>query len=700
MARNVSALQTGGARTRGRGAARQGEAEGRTVRDQGTDVAAVEGPVRRGEEAEGQDHDDDDEDSNDDDASSSSDGEGSEAEGEDDRKPPARSQGAQRDKPNEDPDEGREGTADDMHVPRRGETRRREREPGGRPDSRARAERRTDRSASESARAAGDFGTPRNRERQANFAKASRISVSRMFISLGLSDEIVDAIVDEQGYNTAQALSRLDKKGVEQLVAAIRKPGGMKDGTRNPGINVPLRSQEIITGACFALKHQRRCGGNFHASLINLEILEELRLQQEIEDAHDNKEAYNTRPVWDSKKRAASADLIEQHFRQIRGRDGAPCAYLMREHVIPPSGSGSFLDRAESFDEQMIKLYPIIKPTELLSNLIVPGVEPPLKLYTREAAEDNAKCFQELKRIVQGTEAEVYVDEFNVHSEFRAAWRKLYNTFLGAGAKDTLAAQLEKTIQNLRYSGPKRGFNFATYVERHKDAYQNMVTLAKKTDYVAYDPSTRVRHFLNGITDPSLAQAKLSLEANREQYSGDFDACVEYLMNQVTHQQVNQQLNIASVDTGATVGAGRLKTKDARGNDLEMPLIQYTPEQWAQLSSQQKNSIRKRRRAQYIDQDGGRGGRERKRPRGGRGAGRGRGRGGRGHQGGGRGDDFKALLASVATLSNSVHVMAAASTGRSADAGNDDDAKPAAPDKMGSNARNSALTKNPKKEKE
>ncbi len=61
-----------------------------------------------------------------------------------------------------------------------------------------------------------------------------------MFLSLGLSDEIVDAIVDEQGYNTSHALNRLDKKGVEQLTSAICQPGGMKDGTHNPGFNVPL----------------------------------------------------------------------------------------------------------------------------------------------------------------------------------------------------------------------------------------------------------------------------------------------------------------------------------------------------------------------------------------------------------------------------------------------------------------------------
>ncbi len=72
------------------------------------------------------------------------------------------------------------------------------------------------------------------------FAQAHRTLVSRMFISLGLANEIVDAFVDEQGYNTPHALSHLDKKSVEQLMNAIRIPGRMKGGFQNPRINVPL----------------------------------------------------------------------------------------------------------------------------------------------------------------------------------------------------------------------------------------------------------------------------------------------------------------------------------------------------------------------------------------------------------------------------------------------------------------------------
>ncbi len=132
---------------------------------------------------------------------------------------------------------------------------------------------------------------------------------------------------------------------------------------------------------------------------------------------------------------------------------------------------------------------------------------------------------------MQVTEAKVYMDEFNIHLEFLAALRKLYDTFLSYGAKDTLATQFEKTIQNLQYSGPMHAFIFSAYVKHHKTLFQSMLALAKKTDYTAYSPSIYVCHFLNGIMDPALTQAKLSTKANCMNYSDYFDASIKYPMN-------------------------------------------------------------------------------------------------------------------------------------------------------------------------
>ncbi len=92
-------------------------------------------------------------------------------------KPPARSQGAKKKRPSKDLDEWKEGTADDIPITCKMEAHHKERKPGGRPPVRAGAENHTDRSASKSTRAVGDFDTPRNREHQANYAAAYRLLV-------------------------------------------------------------------------------------------------------------------------------------------------------------------------------------------------------------------------------------------------------------------------------------------------------------------------------------------------------------------------------------------------------------------------------------------------------------------------------------------------------------------------------------------
>ncbi len=89
-------------------------------------------------------------------------------------------------------------------------------------------------------RAAGDFGTQFMQERQDIIAITNQTLVARMFISLGLNDKIVNATVDEQGYNISQPLSCLDQTCIEELVSANCKTGGMKDGTSNLGINFPF----------------------------------------------------------------------------------------------------------------------------------------------------------------------------------------------------------------------------------------------------------------------------------------------------------------------------------------------------------------------------------------------------------------------------------------------------------------------------
>ncbi len=81
------------------------------------------------------------------------------------------------------------------------------------------------------------------------------------------------------------------------------------------------------------------------------------------------------------------------------------------------------------------------------------------------------------------------------------------------------------------------------YVEQNKTIYHAMLVIAKKINYSVLHPGRRVCHFLNGITDPSLVQAKISLTRNTKKCAYNFDSTMEYLTIQVLHQQDNQWCN-------------------------------------------------------------------------------------------------------------------------------------------------------------
>ncbi len=131
----------------------------------------------------------------------------------------------------------------------------------------------------------------------ADLRERDQYNLSIMFTKLGVPQSVVHAIVHEQQYDDPGALSCLMAKKVEQLVATICRPGGMKDGEKDPRVNVPLHTQEIIASACFALKDQR-CRG-FHPLeplLVTPHALDNLCLQQEIEEAHNNEVLLKNRP--------------------------------------------------------------------------------------------------------------------------------------------------------------------------------------------------------------------------------------------------------------------------------------------------------------------------------------------------------------------------------------------------------------------
>ncbi len=217
MARIAPALSARIVRTQGRGGASKSKTGGWNDRIQGETEGAKKEEGRKDKDCSDKSNNEKDQEEDDNIESTSSE----ELETKEPPKPPAKTQAST--KPSQDNvNEGKEGTSDDEDndddlFPRDVEAHHKGSEKGGRPCKGTTGKRCVERLASQMAKVVGDFGTPQNCECQAMFAQVYRISVSRMFVSLGLADDIVNAIVDEQGYDTPHALSCLDKKGMNSL---------------------------------------------------------------------------------------------------------------------------------------------------------------------------------------------------------------------------------------------------------------------------------------------------------------------------------------------------------------------------------------------------------------------------------------------------------------------------------------------------
>ncbi len=53
---------------------------------------------------------------------------------------------------------------------------------------------------------------------------------------------------------------------------------------------------------------------------------------------------------------------------------------------------------------------------------------------------------QQMKHIVQATDAKVFVDKSDIHTEFYATWWMLYKHYLGPGVKAIHAAKQAQTM--------------------------------------------------------------------------------------------------------------------------------------------------------------------------------------------------------------------------------------------------------------
>jgi hypothetical protein len=82
-------------------------------------------------------------------------------------------------------------------------------------------------------------------------------------------------------------------------------------------------------------------------------------------------------------------------------------------------------------------------------------------------------------------------------------------------------------IAKANYQGPRRNFDFNTYVGIHQQAHQDLIRLGEPIP-----ENKKVRDFLQGITDPQCVNIKLNVLANQT-FMNDFPQTINFVASAI-----------------------------------------------------------------------------------------------------------------------------------------------------------------------
>jgi len=195
--------------------------------------------------------------------------------------------------------------------------------------------------------------------------------------------------------------------------------------------------------------------------------------------------------------------------------------------------------------------------------------------------------------------------------------------FEGDTMKARLKAAAYQAITKANYQGPRRNFEFSTYVTIHQRAHQDLARYNEPVPELK-----KVRDFLEGITDPRCESIKLQVLSN-PLYTNDFMETVIFFAGAIDLLNKNHTSLTRRVSELTTArGGGRVNNHRGgrQGRSGRNQGRSYSPEEWQNLLPEERARVYRARenQQQYNPGRGGGRGTGRGRYLGGRGRGRGR----------------------------------------------------------------------------
>ena len=178
----------------------------------------------------------------------------------------------------------------------------------------------------------------------------------------------------------------------------------------------------------------------------------------------------------------------------------------------------------------------------------------------------------------------------------REAYLTVKRQATGQAASILRKKQAYAQIANAKFTGRGK-YRFHDYIHRHQHAHN---TLEELGETVA--ETKKVTDFMNGITDPTLVQAKTVVNGDQEKLE-NFEACQQYFLTvhsaaKSETQDDSRKIAAASTTPSKGKGKGRNQKKSKKKKD-RVHAGHYDADEWADLTEdecKQVQALRKERK--------------------------------------------------------------------------------------------------------
>ena len=300
----------------------------------------------------------------------------------------------------------------------------------------------------------------------------SKAQMKQVLLSLGLSQTVVDEVVDEQELETWSDWDNLEDADIDSTIRRASSRSGN-------GVDIPLKQAKTIKGIAYTHNLLKRMGRKTRCTVMTTAVLDVASLQHKVDKSWKDSDVRIT--PFDPNKEKEPAEYLRQLRPKMdsqRGVLNSPLSYLIRDEgtVEDEDDEESFLwsnDDFPSVDAELVRRSPIYE-TGLGIN--------PSRLEGPWADSFLTDCRKGLTFLITAfgrSDVKIFAQQGFDEGNPRLIWLLLFDYFHGPGYTVVEQSTIRQTLDSLRYPGDTRTMTFINILSKLRHLYGQAETLAK-----------------------------------------------------------------------------------------------------------------------------------------------------------------------------------------------------------------------------